>query len=275
VLIRLLLALALLSGLTTPAAAQGAAPSPAPEMVKAINEVASSDATVQEAAANALGKTGDRKILPLLEALREGSVFVRTLPGGKKETVIVGDKVNEGDKTLVPIFTAYGREPILGPDGKPLLADLAKMEEVSTGRSLRLVLRPLIDSFSGQSQLSDPDWTVRQAAAVKIGNTGDPGALPTLTEALAKEKDRWVRYALEEAIALIQLKAGSPAERVIAATRLGALGSGDALDRLREVAGAAETPAPLKEAAAAAVKRIERWSLLTQGIQVGFQGVSL
>ena len=274
-LIRLLLALALLSGLTTPAAAQGAAASPPPEMVKAITEVASSDAAVQEAAANALGKTGDRKILPLLEALREGSVYVRTLPGGKKETVIVGDKVNEGDKTLVPIFTAYGREPIAGPDGKPLLVDLAKMEEVSTGRSLRLVLRPLIDAFSGQSQLTDPDWTVRQAAAVKIGNTGDPGALPALTEALAKEKDRWVRYALEEAIALIQLKAGSPAERVIAATRLGALGSGDALDRLREVAAAAETPPPLKEAAAAAVKRIERWSLLTQGIQVGFQGVSL
>ena len=107
-LIRLLLALALLSGLTTPAAAQGAAASPPPEMVKAITEVASSDAAVQEAAANALGKTGDRKILPLLEALREGSVYVRTLPGGKKETVIVGDKVNEGDKTLVPIFTAYG-----------------------------------------------------------------------------------------------------------------------------------------------------------------------
>jgi urea transport system permease protein len=276
VLIRLLLALALLSGLTTPAAAQGAAASPPPEMVKAITEVASSDAAVQEAAANALGKTGDRKILPLLEALREGSVYVRTLPGGKKDTVIVGDKVTEGDKTLVPIFTAYGREPIAGPDGKPLLVDLAKMEEVSTGRSLRLVLRPLIDAFSGQSQLTDPDWTVRQAAAVKIGNTGDPGALPTLTEALAKEKDRWVRYALEEAIALIQLKAGSPAERVIAATRLGALGSGDALDRLRDVAAAAaETPPPLKEAAAAAVKRIERWSLLTQGIQVGFQGVSL
>jgi len=276
VLIRLLLALALLSGLTTPAAAQGAAASPAPEMVKAITEVASSDAAVQEAAANALGKTGDSKILPLLEALREGSVYVRTLPGGRKETVIVGDKVTEGDKTLVPIFTAYGREPIAGPDGKPLLVDLAKMEEVSTGRSLRLVLRPLIDAFSGQSQLTDPDWTVRQAAAVKIGNTGDPGALPALTEALAKEKDRWVRYALEEAIALIQLKAGSPAERVIAATRLGALGSGDALDRLRDVAAAAaETPPPLKEAAAAAVKRIERWSLLTQGIQVGFQGVSL
>jgi hypothetical protein len=65
VLIRLLLALALLSGLTTPAAAQGAAALSTAGDVKAITEVASSDAAVQEAARNALGKTGDRKILPL------------------------------------------------------------------------------------------------------------------------------------------------------------------------------------------------------------------
>ncbi len=273
--IRLLLALVLLPGLITPAAAQGAASSPPPEIAKALAEVASSDAAVQEAAAVVLGKTGDRKILPLLEALREGSVYVQSLPGGKKQTVIVGDKVSEGDKTMVPLFSAYGREPIVGPGGKPLLIELSKLEEVATGRSLRLVLRPLIDAFSGQTQLTDPDWTVRQSAVVKMGNGGDAGSLPALTEALAKEKDRWVRYALEEAIALIQLKSGSPAERVIAATRLGALGSGDALDRLRDVAGAAGAPSALAQAAADAVKRIERWGLLTQGIQVIFQGVSL
>ena len=271
----LLLVLALLSGLTAPAAAQSAAPSSSPELVKAIAEVASSDAAVQEAAAAALGKSGNRKILPLLEALREGSVYVRSLPGGQKETVIVGDKVNEGDKTLVPLFSAYGREPIQSPDGKQVLADLTKLEEVSTGRSLRLVLRPLIDAFSGPTQLADPDWTVRQAAAVKMGNNGDPATLPTLTEALAKEKDRWVRYALEEAIALIQLKSGTPPERVIAANRLGALGSSDGAERLREVAAVSDSPPALKEAAAASVKRIERWSLLTQGIQIAFQGVSL
>jgi urea transport system permease protein len=275
VITRLLLVLALLPGLTAPAAGQGAVPSPAPEIVEAIAAVASSDAAVQEAAAVALGKTGDRKVLPLLEALREGSVYVRQMPAGKKETVIVGDKVSEGEKILVPLFSAYGREPIVGPAGKPLLVELSKLEEVSAGRSLRLAIRPLIDAFSGQSQLTDTDWTVRRSAATKMGNAGDPGALPALTEALAREQDRWVRYSIDEAIALIQLKSASPAERVIAATRLGALGSSDALDRLREVADGADTPAALKQAAADAAKRIERWTLLTQGIQVMFQGLSL
>jgi urea transport system permease protein len=190
VITRLLLALALLPGLTAPAAAQGAAPSPAPEIVKAIAEVASSDAAVQEAAAVALGKTGDRKLLPLLEALREGSVYVRSLPGGKKETLIVGDKVNEGDKTLVPIFTAYGREPIQDPAGKPLLVELSKLEEVPAGRSLRLVLRPLIDAFSGSTQLADRTgpsgrpppsrWAIAASPA-----RADPGGP-------REGKDRWV-----------------------------------------------------------------------------------
>ena len=116
----LLLALALLPGLAAPAAAQGAGASPlgaaAPagppaEIVKHVADVASSDAAVQEGAAVALGKTGDRKILPLLEALREGSVYVRPLPGGKKETVIVGDKVTE-----VYTLDLAVHEAAIGPD---------------------------------------------------------------------------------------------------------------------------------------------------------------
>ncbi len=273
---QILLALTLLSGLAAPAAAQApASTAPPPEIAKAIAEVASSDGAAQEAAAVALGKTGDRKLLPLLEALREGSVFVRPLPGGKKETVIVGDKVTEGDKTLVPLFTAYGREPIAAPDGRPLLVDLSTLEEVSTGRSLRLAIRPLIDAFAGSSQLADPDWTVRKAAATKMGNAGDPGALPALGEALGRERDRWVRYELEQAVALIRLKTGNDAERAAAAAMLGELASADALDRLREVAADAVAPAAVRQAAGDAVKRVERWALLTSAIQVGFQGLSL
>jgi len=272
---RLLLALALLPGLAAPAAAQGAPPAPAPEIARHIADVASSDAAVQEGAAVALGKTGDRKILPLLEALREGSVYVRSLPGGKKETVIVGDKVSEGDKTLVPLFSAYGREPLTGADGKPLLVDLSSLQEVSAGRSLRLAIRPLIDAFSGQSDLANPDPAVRRAAATKIGFAGDSSGLPALTDALAKEQDRWVRHAIDEGMALIQLRQGSEAERVLAARRLGELKSANAVERLYQLIGDPQAPAPLQQAAGDALKRIERWGLLTQAIEIGFQGLSL
>jgi urea transport system permease protein len=264
--------LALLSGwATTPAAA--AAPPVALE--KHLADVASGDASVQEAAAVGLAKTGDRKILPLLEALREGSVYVRTLADGRKETVIVGDKVSEGEKTLVPLYTAYGREPVMGPEGKPLLVEVSTLQEVSAGRSLRLALRPLIDAFSGQSDLRDPDPAVRKAAATKMGNAGDAGAAGILTEALAREHDRWARYAMEEAVALIRLRAGTDGERVAAAERLGQLKSVNALERLIDLQVDGQAPAALQLAAKSAVKRIERWGLLTQAIEIGFQGLSL
>jgi urea transport system permease protein len=269
----LLLALALLPGLAVPAVAQSAGPSP--EILKHLADVASGDGAVQEAAAIALGKTGDRKVLPLLEALREGSVYVRSLPGGKKETVIVGDKVSEGDRTLVPLFTAYGREPMVGADGKPLLVELSSLGEVSSGRSLRIAIRPLIDAFSGQNDLLSPDPATRRAAATKMGFTGDGASLTVLESALTKEKDRWVRFSIEEAVALIRLRIESGAERVAAAHALGRLRSANAMDLLSQIAGDAQAPAPLVAAARASIKRIERWGLLTQCIEIAFQGLSL
>jgi len=257
------------------AATASAAEAPPSELAAHIAGVASGDSAVQEAAAVALGKTGDRKVLPLLEALREGSVYVRDLPGGGKETVIVGDKVTEGDKTLVPLYSAYGREPLAAADGKPLLVDLASLQEVAAGRSLRLALRPLIDAFSGSSQLADPDPNVRKAAATKMGNAGDRSALPALSEALGVERERWARHAIEEAMALIDLRAGDEATRTAAAARLGALRSAIALDRLRDVVAEPAASPGLKQAALEAVKRVERWGLLTSTIETIFQGVSL
>jgi urea transport system permease protein len=246
-----------------------------PELVKLIADVASSDGAVQEAAALALGKSGDRSVLPLLEALREGSVYVRSLPDGRRETVIVGDEVGEGEKTLVPLFGAYGPRPLTAPDGKPLMADIAALQSVPAGRRLRLALRPLIDAFSGAAQLSDADPSVRRAAAVKMGNTGDAAALSALTAALGAERDRWARHAIAEAIALIDLNAGDEPARLAAAARLGELGSASGLDRLRDVAADAAEPAALREAARTATKRIERWALLASTIETIFQGVSL
>ncbi len=259
--------------LVAPAAAL-AAPPPGPELARHLAEVASTDPAVQEAAATALGRTGDPGVLPLLEALREGSVYVWARKGGR-ETVIAGDKVSEGDRTLVPLFTAYGRERIAGPEGRPLLVELAALQEVSAGRSLRLALRPLIDAFSGRSQLADADPRVRRAAANKMGHAGSPSAAPALTEALGRERDRWARHAIEEALALIGLGTGDDAGRAMAAARLGALGSVAALDRLREIAADGASPAAVRQAAAEAVKRIERWSLVSSAVELGFQGLSL
>ena len=151
--------------LSSPGLTASAAEAPPSELVQYLVDVATS--TVQELAVVALGKTGDRKILPLLEALREGSVYVRALPGGGKETVIAGDKVTEGDKTLVPLFSAYGREALTGADGKPLLVDVASLQEVPAGRSLRLALRPIIDGKDCWRLLLFCVWVARRRGLVR------------------------------------------------------------------------------------------------------------
>ncbi|MCI0546037.1 MAG: urea ABC transporter permease subunit UrtB [Candidatus Rokubacteria bacterium] len=237
--------------------------------------MASKDATEQEAAAVALGKTGDPKMLPLLEALREGSVYVRPLPDGRRQTLIVGDKVADGDRTMVPLHAPYGREAITGPDGTPLLVDLATLEEVPVGRSLRRVLRPLIDAFTGQSELADPDPATRIGAAIKMGQAGAASAVPALQAALGTERDRWVRHALEEAVALIELGATDAGAQAAAARRLGELGSANGLDRLREMAADGAAPVPVRQAAERSAKQIERWALFTAAVEVAFQGLSL
>jgi urea transport system permease protein len=245
------------------------------DLDRLLAEVASPDAAVQEVAAVALGRSGDPQVLPLLEALRDGSVYVLTRPDGTRETVIAGDKVTEGDRTLVVLFRAYGREPIAAADGKPMMAELAALAEVPSTRNLRVALRPLIDGFTAHRQLSSLDPAARRGAAHKMANTGDAAALPALEAAIAREPDRSVRLAIEEAIALITLGQGDETRWMGAARRLGELGSVDALERLRRIAEEAPPASPLATAAAGAVKRIERWTFLAAAAETAFQGLSL
>jgi urea transport system permease protein len=84
-----------------------------------------------------------------------------------------------------------------------------------------------------------------------------------------------VRFALEEGAALIRLRTGDPADRVIAAETLGGLCSANAMEPLSQLAADPQTPAPLAAAARVAVKRIERWALFTQAMEIAFQGLSL
>jgi urea transport system permease protein len=108
-----------------------------------------------------------------------------------------------------------------------------------------------------------------------MGHTGDAAAVPLLEAALPKEPDRWARFALEEGAALIRLRVGDPAERVRAAESLGRLRSANAMELLSQLAADPQTPQALAGAARVAVKRIERWGLFTQAIEIAFQGLSL
>jgi urea transport system permease protein len=268
VISRLTVLLSLVAWLAAVSAGHAAAaPAESPEVAAALKDLTGDDADKREAAVAVIGQTRDPKWIQFLGALRDGSVFTRTR-GGKTEFVVGGTKATKGDQDVIDIASAYEREPL----GTVPLTDL---KEVPADRRLRLAIKPFLDADETQAQLADPDPNVRRGAAVKLGNQAAAGAVPVVEAALQKESDRWVRQALAEALGLIQLANGAPAQRAAAAQSLGELHSESAVPGLQKlVADSSASPAE-REAAVTAIRRIERWGLLTRTVETLFQGASL
>jgi len=238
-----------------------------PEIAGALTDLTGENADKREAAVTVLGKTRDPKWLQFLSALREGSVYARTR-AGKTEVVVGGAKATRGDQDVIDIASAYDR----GPLGT---VPLAELKEVPADRRLRLVIKPFLDADETRTQLADPDPAVRRGAAVKLGNQAEAGAAPVVEAALEREADRWVRHALREALALIRLANGNPAQRADAARTLGELHSESARPALERLVADTGASPGAREAAGQAIRRIDRWGLLTRTVETLFQGASL
>jgi urea transport system permease protein len=264
---RLAALLSLIAWLAAPAAGHAAPPAPAPEVARALADLTGDDADRREAAVNVLGQTRDPKWIRFLGALRDGSVYART-KAGATELVVGGTKATRGDQDVIDIASAYEQEPL----GTVALTDL---KEVPADRRLRLAIKPFLDADETKAQLADPDPAVRQGAAVKLGNQADLAAVPTIEEALKKETDRWVRHALTEALGLIRLAHGTGDQRTDAARTLGEIHSASARDALGRLAADPGASPAEREAATHAIRRLQRWSLLTTTVETLFQGASL
>jgi urea transport system permease protein len=264
---RLAALLSLLAWLAAPAAGHAAPPGPSPEVTRALADLTGDDADKREAAVTVLGQTRDPKWIRFLGALRDGSVYART-KAGATELVVGGTKAMRGDQDIIDIAGAHELEPL----GTVAVTDL---KEVPADRRLRLAIKPFLDADETRAQLADPAPAVRQGAAVKLGNQADPAAVPVIEEALKKETDPWVRHALTEALGLTRLAHGRGDERTDAARTLGEIHSAAAREALgRLAADPTATPAE-REAATYAVRRLQRWSLLTTTVETLFQGASL
>jgi urea transport system permease protein len=264
---RLVALLSLIAWLAAPAVGHAAPPAPSPEVARALADLTGDDADRREAAVTVLGQTRDPKWIRFLGALRDGSVYART-KAGATELVIGGTKAARGDQDVIDIAGAYEQEPL----GTVALTEL---KEVPADRRLRLAIKPFLDADETRAQLADSDPAVRQGAAVKLGNQADLAAVPTIEEALTKETDRWVRHALTEALGLIRLAHGKGDERTDAARTLGEIHSAGAREALTRLATDPTASPAEHEAATYAIRRLQRWSLLTTTVETLFQGASL
>ena len=254
--------------LVTLAAGTAAAEPPAP-IAASLAALASADATEQRAAVNALAATGDRNVIPALEALREGSLYVWPQPDGSRPVVIAREKTEvEGRETYL-LQQPYGGDRLTRADGSAAVAGVDALQEVAVDRRLRAVIQPVLERF----KLLDLDPKVRKAAAKTVADKGDVAALPALRQALAGERDSSLRSALEESYNLLRLYDPTESEKINAARRLGELRSADAAPRLEELATRASPE--LKAALDSALASIRFWQKLTRVVYAVFSGLSL
>ena len=203
-----------------------------------------------------LAGLGDPKVVPLLEALRKGRLYYRKADG----RLVVTEKAGKGYRLTDPLSGE-----VLGG------AKRGAVRKIRVNNRMRGAIKAALS----QLELFSPYPARRLAAARSALNHGSAQMIRLIEMALAAETDGAVRDAMQFSLLGAQLKAGSTPQRLAAIEAL----SGSTTPRVRSLLGAlANDPkqdGAVREAAAAAIKRIED-KLFFLGIGLNlFQGVSL
>jgi len=252
-------------------------PPAADEFTKAVTDLASRDRKVQEAAIETLGRLRDSRALVPLTALRQGNLFLMgdvlvCVPIEKEKKVFT----KEGNE-LTPVTEAVTTKDVLGPDGKPRLIDISSLKRVVATNALKQKIAPVLSYLS----LASPDPDARKSAAGRMGEDRAPESIPLLQAAMAQEKDRWVRLAMDEAIQMIRLSDADASVRKEAAKHLSEIHGSNAVPQLKAMIAPgpdgkpAEKSREVVDAARAAIRDIESHEALTQTVSTTFEVLSL
>jgi urea transport system permease protein len=196
----------------------------------------------------------DPSFKALLAALKEGALY--TWQG---KPLILDDAGDFKDLAGQPLLDAAG-EPLLPADAEQVPLDEANASAVQRG----------LDVIS----LSDAAPRVRQAAALKLGNSRDLGVIGLLDEALAREGDPGVRPVMFEALNKLRLFDPAPQVRRQAVESFAASRAESALSLLKNLS-AQEEDAGVQQATQRAIASIEGYLRLRNILGYVFNGFSL
>jgi urea transport system permease protein len=211
----------------------------------------------------AISAEGSGPAVNVLKAILDGRLFYRL---DDKVVVVVADK--DAD----PLSLVDAR------DGKSLgVAAAAGFDRITTNNGLRKALRGAI----AQAQLSSTDAKVRLAAVAELTRELDEESAALLRNHFEPEKDATVRAAIVNALATFDLGSADPATRAAAINSLQGTLNNEVFARLSAMAGKGENasqadPEPaVREAAAEAVRHMQRWRGFYSSIETLLFGLSL
>ncbi|ODR88619.1 urea ABC transporter permease subunit UrtB [Sinorhizobium alkalisoli] len=222
------------------------------ELVNAFGEAKLSDLDEHIAA---LAKTGDSRVVPILEALGEGDLYVRKADGQVFLTRGSGSKLTLTD-------------PVSGESAGE--APKAALSKVKVNNGVRRAVRTALGSLT----LVSPDRNARLKAVQSVLQSPNADALDAIENALAAEKDAEVRALLEQARAtslLISDRTVEEKRRAVQTLKEG--GGRDALSVLSSSLGAADET--LKPDIEAAIAGLEQTQALWAAGQNVWYGLSL
>jgi len=209
----------------------------------------------REAAMNALVATGDERVPPILQALSDGTLYLRKAD----QRVLFAAKAGAEFKLT---------DPVDGSDAGT--AASADIEKIKVNNGLRGKIRTAI----GTMTLLSPDRTSRLSAAQSILKNADPAMLPLLESALAAETDPEIKSTMDLARAVIVIKSNAALDDKRAAVNtIASHGDLDAQTVLINALAAA--PDELKPTIQTGIDAIGRNLQLWQVAQNLLYGVSL
>ena len=228
------------------------------------------DADERVAAILELKKTPSPEIVGWLEKWKEGVVFIYEADDGGLVPVLMGDKI--GDTRKIAIRKLSDDTPVLDEAGEQIGVTKFELDLADTSSKERKAMREVSDLAA----LADPD-VAKRIKAIESSSVGQrQEKLPGLLELQKIETDGKVKTALEQSIAIINLRSGDKAKRLAAAELLGKRGSLPAFDLLKTIARESKESGDweMEKAASLGVKQIEAHISRINAVGTLFRGVS-
>ena len=204
------------------------------------------------------------------ERWKGGEIFLHD-DGTGVMTAVILTGTPDGDESFATLKLADGT-PHLAADGKAVRINPKEVEFAETDSGLRKAMKEVSDLVA----LADPDLTKR-LRAIKDSAIGQKvEKLPALQLLRTTEGNPEAVRALDESIAIIQLRSTVPAERIAACKKLGEIQSLSAFDTVKKVLAESQAAGdkPMIEAAGDAVRSIDSHLSRVTAAGTVFRGIS-
>jgi urea transport system permease protein len=216
-----------------------------------VRAIISPDVKEQVELIGELAETESQIVPRVLNAWREGQLFVHQAPDGQR----------------IPFLRTNGQAIRIDDENA---IEAPKTKPTDTTSKVRKAIKNTLDVLT----IGGPDPQGRRAAVTKLGMTQNPAYLPIFETRLAVEKDPSVVSSLREAIAITQLAGADNGTKVAALDYLAKNHVIRSLDLLKKLSGDADP-----QVAAAAKKGVnsieghlrgvELWGTLFRGLSLG------